>query len=91
MSSTPIKNGVIVRFTEYGNRYLRADIYKVGNAYVFVGSEFYQNDDAIHDKIDVDVTLHGNTIERDSNGYKLIIVERSNCLFRNTEIMEHPE
>lgn len=89
MPAIPIKNGTNVHFPEYGNKFARCDIYRIGNTYIFVGSPFYDSN-FTEELIDATVRLAGNTIDRESQGYWLIIVPEDNCRFFNKSLMEHP-
>lgn len=68
--ATPLKNGVNIRLIEYGT-WMRADVYFIGGAYVFIGS-------VAHDwhpkEYHADVLIGHYGMERTSEGYQLLIV-----------------
>ena len=81
MSSIPIRNGVLVRLPEY-NSWLRSDLYVIGNVFVFIGSEFWENPNK---SPSFEVILKGNTLDRDSNGYRMLIVPKENVTILDEE------
>lgn len=70
MCAVPIINGVVIDLPEY-NAQMRSDMYKIADVFVFIGSMDYKNTG----KPDLRVLLAGNSMDRDSSGYRLLIVE----------------
>lgn len=86
MASVPIKTGMTVFFPEYGVKFLRADMYRVGSTYVFVGTVFYSKKD--DQPFDVEVTLEGNTIVKELSGdQSIVVVPVEACIVHNKELV----
>ena len=60
----PEKNGITLRFVQYGNKYARADVYRLkGFGYAFVCNFFYgDGDQNVH--ADVDAPYDGDVLEK---------------------------
>lgn len=52
----PERNGVVIRFPNYGNRFARCDVYKLpGFGYAFVANVFYYDHSVDPEDLDADV------------------------------------
>lgn len=76
---TPLRNGAVIRIEEYGNKYLRADVYQIDNVYMFVGTPYYR--DGLDENRHADVVLGGQCIYREAKSperYDTLICHRDN-------------
>jgi hypothetical protein len=76
----PERNGVVLRFPNYGNKYARADVYRLqGFGYVFIANVFYSP--AV---IDPDADVHhdwGDILEKTLSNEHQIIIAEERCVY----------
>lgn len=91
----PERNGIVLRFPNYGNRYARADVYRLpGYGYAFVANVFYYDSEVnvtTDIDADVDTSLDHEVLEKAlKNEPHVIILVPDNCVtvysdWRNAE------
>jgi hypothetical protein len=73
----PERNGVVIRFPNYGNRFARADVYRlVGFGYAFVANVFYYDSWKGEIDADVDTSYSDQVLEKalKNEPHQIIIV-----------------
>ncbi len=90
----PERNGVTVRFPNYGNKFARTDVYHLpGFGYAFIASIFYNNtpnSPGADFDADVDTSHDHNVLEKKLNNepHEIIIVPY-HCVTIYNDWMEH--